>query len=326
ASAVPIGAQPTVGASDWSPTVVGRTAKLPSVASEMLEFFDRNKDRLSQVSPGSKVKPGDVPKVKPWEMHNPEAGMKKSLFLGTTEVARRPITDGRFKGDIALRIVDVATEFRPDIKAGEVGDNDNTIVAVFTGASGHGKSTEINAFISYLLGGDLEDPARIFVIDDRGAKQHGSVTQIVTCFRIRPLAPVFNGKTLIIVDTPGFGDSRGIERDAFVTAAMSEFFKTVNHVNAVIFTVRANEARTTFLSPVSTYVFSLFAKDVRGCLRTAYTFSDAGAHLARGALETLGWPVENGEISVNNSAFNLELDGSQNDAVVRESWIYSVRG
>ncbi|KAI0420229.1 hypothetical protein F5X98DRAFT_361964 [Xylaria grammica] len=282
--AVAISIQTNVGASDWSPTVVGRTAKLPSVASEMLDFFDRNKD------------------------------------------PRRLIMDGHFEGEIALRIVDVAPDFKPEIKASEVGDDGKTIVAVFTGASGHGKSTEINAFISYLLGGDLEDSARVLVIDDRGAKQHGSVTQIVTCFRIRPLAPVFKGKTLLIVDTPGFGDSRGIERDAFVTAAMSEFFETVNHVSAVVFTVRANEARTTFLSPVSTYVFSLFAKDVRGCLRTAYTFSDAGEPLARGALRALKWPVENGEISVNNSAFNLELGGSQNDTIVRESWIHSVKG
>ncbi|RYP23820.1 hypothetical protein DL765_000897 [Monosporascus sp. GIB2] len=192
--------------------------------------------------------------------------------------------------------------------------------------SGHGKSTKINAFISYLLGGEVDDPARILVIDDRGAKQSESVTQIVTCFRIRPLSPLFRGKTLLIVDTPGYGDSRSVERDAFVTAAMSEFFKTVDHVNAIIFTCRANEVRTTLLSPVSTYVFSFFAKDVRSCLRTIYTFSDAGAPLARGALQKLGWPVENGEISVDNSAFTFELDGGQNDVVVREGWLQSVRG
>ncbi|XDG05408.1 hypothetical protein ABKA04_005023 [Annulohypoxylon sp. FPYF3050] len=316
--AVAISVQTNVGASDWSPTVVCRTAKLPSVASQMLDFFDVYQEYLSSVPSGSKVRP--------WDLYYPGAGMKKSLFLGTTEVARRLIPGGRFRNHTALRIVDVAPEFKPDIEASEIEDRDNTIVAVFTGASGHGKSTQINAFVSFLLGGDLEDPARVLLIDDRGAEQHGSVTQIVTCFRIRPLAPIFEGKTLLIVDTPGFGDSRGIERDAFVMAAMSEFFKIVDHVNAIIFTVRANEARTTFLRPVSTYVFSLFAKDVRGCLRTAYTFSDAGQPLARGALNRLGWPTENGEILVNNCTFNLEMDGSQNDTIVRDGWIYSTRG
>lgn len=316
--AVAISVQTNVGASDWSQTIVCRTAKLPSVASQMLDFFNVYQEYLSNMPPG--------PGVRPWDLYKPGAGMKKSLFLGTTEVARRLIPEGRFRNHTALRIVDVAPEFKPDIKASEIEDHDNTIVAVFTGASGHGKSTQINAFVSFLLGGDLEDPARVLLIDDRGAEQHRSVTQIVTCFRIRPLAPIFEGKTLLIVDTPGFGDSRGIERDAFVMAAMSEFFKIVDHVNAIIFTVRANEARTTFLRPVSTYVFSLFAKDVRGCLRTAYTFSDAGQPLARGALNRLGWPTENGEIIVNNCTFNLEMDGSQNDTIVRDSWIYSTRG
>lgn len=321
---VAVSVQTSVGASDWSPGSVERTVKLPSVASDMLEFFNENKQRLS-ASPRT-APPGDVAARKPWDLDSPGAGKKPSLFLGTVEVSRRRITGKRFKDELAVRIVDVAPEFRPEIVASGVEDVSKTIVAVFTGASGHGKSTEINAFISYLFGGDLEDAARIMVIDDRGAKQSGSVTQMVTCYRIRPLSSAFAGKTLLVVDTPGFGDSRGFERDAFVTSAMSEFFKTVNHVNAVIFTVRANQARTAFLRPISTYVFSLFAKDVRGCLRTAYTFSDAGAPLARGALRELGWPVENGEIAVNNSAFTIVLDGGQKDAMIRETWIRSVQG
>ncbi|KAM0330220.1 hypothetical protein ACHAQA_004395 [Verticillium albo-atrum] len=319
---VALSVQTIVGLSAWSAVTVERTTKLTSVATEMIHYFKMNKDKLTQ----SKASTSD--KIKPWDLYAPtdSGSNKKTLFLGLSEVARRYSTDKRTANEVAVRIVDVAPEFKPEIKASPLEDRNKTVVAVFAGTSGHGKSTEINAFISYLLGGEVDDPARILVIDDRGAKQSDSVTQIVTCFRIRPLSPLFQGKTLLIVDTPGYGDSRGVERDAFVTTAMSEFFKTVDHVNAVIFTCRANEVRTTLLSPVSTYVFSLFAKNVRSCLRTVYTFSDAGAPLARSALEKLGWPVENGEISVNNSAFTLELKGGQNDAVVREGWLQSVRG
>ncbi len=198
-------------------------------------------------------------------------------------------------------------------------------MAVFAGSSGHGKSTQINAFVSYMLGGETDDFARIMVVDDRGANQAQSVTQYVTCYRIRPLSSLFKGKTVLIVDTPGYGDARGFERDAFVTAAISVFFNTVEHVNAIVFTCRANEARTTFLSPVSTYVFSLFAKDVKSCLRTIYTFSDAGVPLARGALRELRWPVENGEVEVNNAAFTIELD-NRNAQKVRDWWLMSVKG
>ncbi|KAK6523032.1 hypothetical protein TWF281_002454 [Arthrobotrys megalospora] len=314
---VELSIQIIVGASAWSTPATGRTARLPSVASEMIDFFNKNKDMLSKGAPGRK----------PWDLYTPNNGnSKKVLFLGCAEAAVRKITDKRFFGQVAVRIVDVAAEFKREIKAAPVEDQGNTVVVVFVGTSGHGKSTEINAFISYLLSGEIDDPARILVIDDREAKQSSSVTQFVTCFRIRPLSPLFEGKTLLIVDTPGYGDSRGIERDAFVTAAMSEFFKTVNHVNAIIFTCRANEMRTTFLEPISTYIFSLFAKNVRSCLRTIYTFSDAGAPPARGSLTKLGWPVANGEISVNNSAFKIDLDGSDNDNVVRDYWLLSLKG
>jgi GTP-binding protein EngB required for normal cell division len=310
---VELSVETIVGRSDWSKPAKGRTLKLPSVASKMIEFYQNNSIKLSRSIQG----------VKPWELH--ESGDKKTLYLGLTERDLCACTNTRFIGELAVRIVDVAAEFEPNIPAASTKDRDNTIVAVFTGCSGHGKSTEINSFISYLLGGCVEDSARIMVIDDRGASTAYSVTQHVTCYRIRPLSPLFEGKTLLIVDTPGYGDTRGPKRDAFVTAAMSEFFKTIEHVNAIIFTCLSNEARTTILSPISTYVFSLFAKDVRDCLRTIYTFSDAGAPLARTALKELSWPVDNGEVEVNNAAFTTELD-ARNAEKVRDWWLISVKG
>ncbi|KAK4194626.1 hypothetical protein QBC40DRAFT_318891 [Triangularia verruculosa] len=309
----------TVGASDWSPHAIGRTDKQPSVASEMITFFQDNKARLSKSDPRGGVKPWDL-------VDSSSGGVKKTLFVGQKEVDKRYSSEAKFSKEIAVRIVDVAPEFKPEVTAADITDDKNTVVVVFTGTSGHGKSTEVNAFISYLLGGEVDDPARILVIDDRGARQSESVTQTVTCFRIRPLSSLFEGKTLLVVDTPGFGDTRGISRDAFVTAAMSEFFKTVKHVNAIIFTCKANDSRTTFLEPVATYIFRLFAKNVHTCLRTIYTFSDVGAPLARGALERLNWPVKQFSVEVNNSAFTVELDGGERDDIVRESWLRSLRG
>ena len=304
----------SVGTSPWSVAAVERTEKRMSEARSMLDFFANNKAKLT-------AKPSSLGD-KPWEFD----ANKKTMFLGNRELLRRKTNVAGFGDEIAVRIVDVATEYKPKIVVPPLSQMDETIVAVFTGASGAGKSTQINAFVSYLLGGEVDDPARILLIDDRGLKQSESVTQLVTCFRIRPLAPVFEGKTMLIVDTPGYGDSRGISRDNFVTAAMSEFFGTVTHINSIIFVCKANELRTTLLAPVSTYVFSLFAKDVQNCLRTVYTFSDGGKTQARETLQELKWPVENGEVSVNNSAFTLDVKGSDVDAKTREQWIDSIKG
>ena len=48
----------------------------------------------------------------------------------------------------------------------DINDDENTNVLVFVGTSGHEKSTQINAFISYHLGGDLTDKFRVMVIND----------------------------------------------------------------------------------------------------------------------------------------------------------------
>ncbi|ORY01737.1 hypothetical protein BCR34DRAFT_605816 [Clohesyomyces aquaticus] len=301
-----------VGQSAWSSPVVDRIPRQLSVASRMIDFYRKNQLTLSRWS-----------NKESWELYTSSG--KKTLFLGHKVRDERLCTDKRFEGQLAIHIVDVAPEFELGITAAPIRDQDQTIVVVYSGCSGHGKSTEINAFISYLLGGDVDDFARIMVIDDRDANQAYWVTQHVTCYTIRPLSSLFEGKTLLIVDTPGYGDSRGVERDAFVTAAMAEFFKTIGHINTIIFTCRANESRTTLLSPISTYVNSLFSKDVQSCLRTIYTFSDAGAPSARKALTELHWPVENGEIEVNNAAFTIELDPKNQDQA-RDWWNMSVKG
>ncbi len=300
-----------VGRSEWSQPAIKRTAKVPSEASQLITFFSSNRDALTRASD------------KRWELTT-EA--KPTLFPGHTVLAERKCGSGPFRGELAMRIVDVAPQYKPEIKAADVRDTDNTKVLVFVGTTGHGKTTQINSFVSFLLGGALLDAARILIVDDRGMNEANSITQFVTCYRLRPLSPLFDGKTLLIVDTPGYGDTEGVHRDRFVTAAMSEFFNTIQHVNAIVFTCKANETRTTILSPVSTYVFSLFAKNVRSCLRTIYTFGDAGTPQARKVLQELKWPVENGEVEVNNAAFTVRTPDSTNDPKMRDWWRMSMNG
>lgn len=302
-----------VGLSEWSPPAVCRTLRLSSVSSEMIKFYDTKKASLST----------STDKATKWDFDT--TGVSPSLYLGITIIIERKCTDTRYPKDISVRVVDVAPEFQPDLKAADITDADKTMIVVFTGASGHGKSTQINAFVSYLFGAAVDDSARIMTIDDRASIQTASVTQYVTCYRIRPFSPLFGGKTLLIIDTPGYADTRGVERDNFVTAAMKDLFGTIKHVNAIVMTCKANETRTTTLKPVTTYIFQLFAKNVRNCLRTVYTFSDGGSPQAQMLLKELSWPIDNGEIEVNNSAFTIVID--QNNALkTRDLWAQSMKG
>ena len=106
-------------------------------------------------------------------------------------------------------IVDVAPEFLPDIEASSLDNSNESKVIMFVGETGSGKTTQINAFISYLLGGDLQDKKRILVIDDRNSDQANSITRYITIYRIRPISELFEGKTFYIIDTPGYGDTSG---------------------------------------------------------------------------------------------------------------------
>ena len=75
----------------------------------------------------------------------------KSLYLGNVTIAEQNIPE--FPDKTAVRFVDVVPQFKPEILPHHTTNSENCKVIVFTGASGHGKSTQINAFISYLLGG-----------------------------------------------------------------------------------------------------------------------------------------------------------------------------
>ncbi|KAA8494090.1 Neoverrucotoxin subunit beta [Porphyridium purpureum] len=303
-----------VGPSEWSAATIVRTSKLPSTATRMIDFFNHG-------SINRQTMQGDS---RPWHL---TSDVQPTLYLGNRTIATRKCgQDTRFPGELAIRVVDVAPEFMPEVTAHNARDEENTKIIVFVGASGHGKSTQINAFFSYLLGGELDDSARIMVIDDRGADQAKSVTKYITCYRVRPFSPLFEGKTLWIVDTPGYGDSESFDRDRYISVAMHELFGLIKHVHAIVFTCRANEIRTTILQMVATQVFDRFARNLRGCLRTIYTFSDVGTPQARRALEAVGWPVDNGDVEVNNAAFGVAAPANAADPKIRDWWKLSMNG
>ena len=307
-----------VGFSASSPPSVTRTAKGTTTALKIIAFHQQNESKLAAKGAGKWTEV--VGGKKPW------VACQDSLFLGLTTVAiRRCEAGSKYAGKLAAIMVDVAPEFQPDIMQSP---QEEACVLMFTGPTGAGKSTEINAFVSFLLGGDLSDSRRIMLIDDREANQDKSVTQWITVYRLRPLTPTFQGKTLYIVDPPGYGDTDGPKQDTFITFAMSELFKLIGHFNAVVFACKAHEnrAKAPGMIAVATHIFHLFSKDVRGCLRTILTHADAGKPQAISTLKALGWPVDAGCACVNNSAFRAAGAEKGSDPNVRDWWKMSMSG
>ncbi|CAL8366444.1 unnamed protein product [Boreogadus saida] len=82
------------------------------------------------------------------------------------------------------------------------------------GATGAGKSTLVNGMINYILGVTWDDTFRFKLVDEDTAKsQAHSQTSNVTVYKLNHREGFQIDYSLTIVDTPGFGDTRGIERD-----------------------------------------------------------------------------------------------------------------
>ncbi|XP_067222592.1 uncharacterized protein [Chanodichthys erythropterus] len=147
------------------------------------------------------------------------------------------------------------------------------------GATGSGKTTLINSMINYILGVEWEDDFRFVLIDEGKQKsQADSQTSAVTAYQINHMDGFQVPYSLTIVDTPGFGDTRGISHDQKITKQIQEFFSNpggIDSIDAVCFVVQASLAR---LTHTQKYVFdsilSIFGKDIAENILMMVTFAD----------------------------------------------------
>ncbi|KAK5607027.1 hypothetical protein CRENBAI_009622 [Crenichthys baileyi] len=147
------------------------------------------------------------------------------------------------------------------------------------GATGAGKSTLINGMINYILGVKWGDTYRFKLVDEGQTKsQAHSQTSEVTVYKLIYKDGFEVPFSLTIIDTPGFGDTRGIERDREITEQLHNLFASedgVSEIDAVCFVAQAALAR---LTSTQKYVFdsilSIFGKDIAENIRILVTFAD----------------------------------------------------
>ncbi|XP_044225087.1 uncharacterized protein LOC122994455 [Thunnus albacares] len=163
------------------------------------------------------------------------------------------------------------------------------------GATGAGKSTLINGMINYILGVEWDDSFRFKLVDEGQSKsQAHSQTSEVTAYKINHQEGFKINHSLTIVDTPGFGDTRGIERDRKIAEQLHNLFTAelgVSEIDAVCFVAQASLAR---LTPTQRYVFdsvlSIFGKDVAENIRILVTFADGQPPPVLEAINASGVP------------------------------------
>ncbi|KAM9163427.1 uncharacterized protein ACDP82_001186 [Pangshura tecta] len=154
----------------------------------------------------------------------------------------------------------------------------NKVIMVM-GATGSGKTTLINGMINYVLGVQWEDEFRFKLIHEiTNRSQAQSQTSEVTVYEVNWKEGFKVAYSLTIIDTPGFGDTRGIEHDIKLTEQIQAFFSTpgaIDQIDAVCFVVQASLARLTHAQKyVFDSVLSIFGKDIKDNIQILITFAD----------------------------------------------------
>ncbi|KAA0711792.1 hypothetical protein E1301_Tti019107 [Triplophysa tibetana] len=147
---------------------------------------------------------------------------------------------------------------------------------LLVGETGTGKTTLINAMINYMCGVKREDKIWFEIQDDESKETSAhSQTSVITVYGVYIPESSHN---LTIIDTPGYGDTRGIECDKKIAKSLLNLCKSddvFNEIDAVCFVIKADQNR---LSERQKYIFdavqSLFGDDVADNIVLLLTHSD----------------------------------------------------
>ncbi|XP_053098196.1 uncharacterized protein LOC117599787 [Pangasianodon hypophthalmus] len=170
-------------------------------------------------------------------------------------------------------------EFDQYVFGKQVEDVKNKVI-LLVGATGAGKTMLINVMANYILGVKWEEAYRFKLIHEETHRtQAESQTSIVSSYELYSQPGFKIPYPLTIIDTPGFGDTRGIEYDKLITKQLKSFLCSplgIDHIDAVCFVVQASLAR---LSANQRYIFdsilSIFGKDIGENIMIMVTFADS---------------------------------------------------
>ncbi|KAK7171254.1 hypothetical protein R3I94_001254 [Phoxinus phoxinus] len=148
-------------------------------------------------------------------------------------------------------------------------------IVLLVGETGTGKTTIINTMVNYLLGVKFKDEMWYEITEEEARDQSESQTSEITMYEVfHKKSPI----SLTIIDTPGYGDTRGLEKDLEVAENLCALFKSrdgVCEVDAVCFVIQASKNR---LSDRQHYIISsilsLFGKDIVNNIVFFITHSD----------------------------------------------------
>ena len=161
----------------------------------------------------------------------------------------------------------------PQIELNEI-EKEKAIIFILLGQTGSGKTLLINTFINYVLGIEFEDNFRYEIAHEAsGIPRTETQTSNVIVYSIKETNRF---PPIQIIDTPGFGNTKGFKQDMITFRQIEKVFKEkINSLNAICFVNPSSNRRFT---PRQLYIFisilGLFGEDVKENFIAMLTFCD----------------------------------------------------
>ncbi|XP_056306874.1 uncharacterized protein LOC130218657 [Danio aesculapii] len=151
---------------------------------------------------------------------------------------------------------------------------------LLVGETGTGKTKLINTMVNYMLGVQREDKVWFEITDDQSDQSSvHSQTSSITVYGFYLKESPMN---LTIIDTPGYGDTRGVQKDKEIAMNLLGLNRYLgdwnNALDAVCLVIKATQNRLSDRqSYINDAVQSLFGKDIAENIVLLLTYS-RGAH------------------------------------------------
>ncbi|XP_050990639.1 uncharacterized protein LOC127180553 [Labeo rohita] len=204
---------------------------------------------------------------------------------------------------------------------------------LMAGETGTGKTTMINAMINYMLGVKREDKIWFEITDDQSDRtQAHSQTSIITVYGFYlQESPI----DLTIIDTPGYGDTHGVDLDKQIAVSLDSLSKSaedIHEIDAVCLVIKATQNR---LSDRQQYIFdavqSLFGKDIAENILLLFAHSTGAP--PKNALTAVKEAKIKCAVNDKNQPVFFLFDNCQSEAadeeyemIQEQSWNLSFRG